>query len=141
MPDAAYDPSTPIGKVRFYCSDTYAMPQVRDAGASAFVFTDAEITMLLTLHNGSVLQSAADCCEQLGLNEMLCGKVITTQDLATDTSKLMPQYLALAKSLRAKALAAGEDGTMPEDGILVTDVIGPEWPFRIAYAPNWPFPN
>lgn len=143
MVDVAYEPTTPVGQVRFFCSDTYMMPQVRDDGNPGFIFSDNEITMLLSMYSTSapaaaVLLAAADCCEQIGLNEMMIGKVVTTQDLATDTSKLMAQYLKLAESLREKAARVSDDGSFGEDGILVTPMVDSWSPYRLAIDPRFP---
>lgn len=112
MADDAYDVTTDIGTVRFYIPDTHPIPQPQlPAGTTAFMFSDDELQMLLDRNAGSVLLAAADACMVFGTNEMMIGKVITTQDQVTDTSKLMAQYRANAEALRAQATAMGQGPT------------------------------
>jgi hypothetical protein len=133
--DLPYDATTLIGQVRFYAADTQPIPQLRQGNAHSFAFSDTEIEMLLNRHNNSVLLAAADLCMIFGTNEMMVGKVITTQDQVTDTSKLMAQYRANAQMYRDMAAAAGDVEDAGADGSLtVVNVIGCVPNIYLAYG-------
>lgn len=88
-----YDPGTDAGLVRLLVNDV----------AAPWVFTDQEISGLLTLEGGSVKRAAAQAIDANAGNELLASKVITTQDVSTDGAKLAAAMHALAEGLRAQA--------------------------------------
>ena len=95
------DFSTDVARVRGLIPDIEELPNSADpSGPVEFIFSDPHLQSFLDLNGGSVRLAAADACEVLGLSEALILKVITTEDLVTDGSKLMQQYLARAKQLR-----------------------------------------
>lgn len=108
MPDA-YDPSTPAGRVRLL---------INDVDPASQVFTDAEVNAFLDLASDSILLAAAQALDTIASNEVLVGKVIRTQDLQTDGSKVSAELRARAQSLRDQA-ANGDDD--PDGAFLVVD--------------------
>lgn len=104
----AYDPTTPVGQVRLLISDV---------DPDTPVFTDDEITAFLTLGGGlglgQVLRGAATALETIASNEVMVSKVLRTQDLATDGSKVSAELRARAADLRAQADLADEDAASP----------------------------
>lgn len=95
-----YDPSTDIGRVRLLINDT---------ADSSPVFNDTEIQAFLDLNAASVKRAAAEALGALASNEALLSKVITTQDLSTDGSKVSAALLARAADLRKQADAADDN--------------------------------
>src|SRR5690606_15761336 len=95
----------PIGKVRLLISDV---------NESAFVLSDAHLTGFLALRGVTDVQdqeaplsalrrAAADALEAIAISETLVGKVIRSQDLSTDGTKVSAELRALAANLRAQA--------------------------------------
>lgn len=89
-----YDPTSDTGKVRLLLND------VDDARQ---VFTDVEIQAFLDIEQGSVKRAAAQAIDTNADNELLASKVLKTQDLQTDGSKLAAAMHQRADSLRAQA--------------------------------------
>lgn len=67
------------------------------------LFTDADITTYLTIANGNVLRAAAFAMTAIGNSEALINKVITTQDLATDGTKVADSFRKSADMLLRRA--------------------------------------
>ena len=104
------DFSTAVNQVRALIPDIEQLPNAADPTApDEFMFSDAHLTAFLVLNANDVRLAAADACEVLGTSEAIILKVITTEDLVTDGSKLMAQYLARAKQLRDTAAGVGTD--------------------------------
>lgn len=93
-----YDVSTPVGQVRLL---------LNDIDPDTAVFDDDEITAFLTLEGSVVKRAAAQAIDTNGDNELLASKVLKTQDLATDGSKVQAALHARAEALREQA--ANED--------------------------------
>lgn len=110
---ATYDPTTPAGQVRLLCNDV---------DTAAAVFTDDEIAAFLVLGGGTglglVLRAAATALETIASNEVMVSKVLKTQDLSTDGSKVSAELRARATDLRAQADLADEDAVA---GLAVID--------------------
>jgi hypothetical protein len=99
-----YDVSTDLGRVRLLLNDV----------AAPWVFQDAEVQAFLDLEGSNVKRAAAQAIDTNADNELLASKVITTQDVATDGSKLASVMHARAESLRKQAdadLANSDDGS------------------------------
>jgi hypothetical protein len=96
------DPTTAIGKVRLLCTD---LDEVQP------LFTDAQISALLSLESNNVRLAAAQALDTIATSEALVSKKIRTQDLQTDGP-------AVAKELRerAKALREQADNIDPDTG-------------------------
>jgi len=97
------DPTTDLGQVRLLISDT---------DESAPVFTDAEITAFLALAGSSVRLAAAEALDTIASNEVMVSKVIRTQDLQTDGSKVSAELRARATTLREQAASYDNTGAV-----------------------------
>lgn len=86
------DPTQPVGLVRLL---------VTDVDESSPLFTDAQINGLLSLVGGRVRLAAAEALDTIATSEVLVSKVIKTQDLQTDGSKVAAELRARAAQLRA----------------------------------------
>lgn len=95
------DPTTALGQVRLLISDT---------NAAAPVFDDNEITAFLTLEAQNVRMAAAQALDTIASNEVMVSKVIRTQDLQTDGSKVAAELRARATSLREQAAQVDDSG-------------------------------
>lgn len=87
-----------IGRVRLLTADFTE---------GAFILTDAHLQGYLDLNDGSVYLAAADALDAMATSEVLLSKVIRTQDLATDGTKVAADLRGKAVALRAKADADG----------------------------------
>lgn len=96
------DPTTNIGVVRLLITDV-------DPGDP--LFTDAQITGFLTLEGDNIRLAAAQALDTMARSEVLISKVIRTQDLQTDGSKVAAELRASAASLREQAAERNNDGT------------------------------
>lgn len=93
MTFAAYDPSTPAGRVRLLCTDT---------DSTRPIFEDAEIAAFIALE-GDTFNAAALALETIAVNEALVQKRIKLLDLSTDGPAVAASLLTRAKELRARA--------------------------------------
>jgi hypothetical protein len=96
------DPTTSIGLVRLLISDTTEADPV---------FTDTEITAFLTLESTNARLAAAVALETLASNEAMVSKVIRTNDLSTDGTKVAAELRARAALLREQATGSDTTGT------------------------------
>lgn len=100
----AYDPSAPtsdVDTVRLLISDIDASP----------LFQDGEISRFLTLEGDDVRLAAATALLTIASNEVLLLKMIQTQGLTLDGSKVAQALRENAKQLRADAAADGGEGS------------------------------
>jgi hypothetical protein len=97
------DPTTAIGQVRLLISDTDEADPV---------FSDAEVTAFLALESSNVRMAAAQALDTIASNEVMVSKVIRTQDLQTDGSKVAAELRARATSLREQAAATDDTGAV-----------------------------
>lgn len=81
--------------------------------------TDDQVNAYLDLNDQNVRRTAADLLDAIATSEALVMKVITTQDLATDGSKLAAELRARADRFRAQADAL--DGGLSVDVFDVAD--------------------
>jgi hypothetical protein len=95
------DVSTAVGMVRLLIND------VNQANPT---FSDAEIGAFLTLEAGRPRRAAAQALDTIASNEVLVSKVIRTQDLQTDGSKVAAELRARAKALRDQDDQTDTDG-------------------------------
>jgi hypothetical protein len=89
----AIDYSTDLGKVRLLIPDT---------DEDNLLLTDDKITAFLGMETG-VKRAAALALETIASNEALVGKVIKTQDLSTDGTRVSAELRARAAQLRRQA--------------------------------------
>lgn len=94
------DYTTPAGQVRLLINDT----QVADP-----VFSDDEISAFLALEGSNVKRAAAQAIDTIADDEALTSKVIRTQDLSADGSKVADSLRARANALRVQAAQDLED--------------------------------
>lgn len=95
---------TPVGQMRALIPDVEQLPNMVDPTKEPeYMFADDHLLSFLTLENNNVKRAAALACETLGTSEALVAKVIKTEDLQTDGAKVMGQFLARARQLRASA--------------------------------------
>lgn len=73
------------------------------------VLTDDQVGGYLELNGLNVRRAAADALDAIAVSEVLVSKVIRTQDLATDGSKVAAALQARAAQLRAQADDADAD--------------------------------
>lgn len=121
-----FDPSTNLGMVRLLLSDTDFNQQV---------FTDEELTALLTLEGGSVKRAAAQAIDTNATNLVLAMRVLKTQDLTTDGAKVADAMRAHADRLRAQADASEDDGFFGL--VAATPLCGPELTERPHPGWSW----
>lgn len=104
----AIDFNSPIGQVRLLTADlNEASPLV----------TDEMITGYLHISRGPY-RAAAAVLDAMATSEVLLAKVIKTQDLSTDGSKVAAELRAQAATLRARADV--EDAAEAEDDGFIT---------------------
>ncbi len=113
-----YDLSTDVGKIRLLIPDTVA--------ASA-VFSDEELTALLTLESSNVKRAAAAALESISRNEVLLLKVIRLLDLQTDGAAVARELRMQSEALRKQA-AADEDAGYA--GFEIAEVIVDDFAWR-----------
>ena len=138
MSDAAYDPSTPVGLVRLLIPDKVEVPNTYPEGGVTYLRADAHTPPRLPLNLPDPGLGGADACDLIGTDELLIGKVIITDDLATDASKVSQQMQARAKSLRDLALKFGTQGT--GEDLVVSDLAGSRtyWPYAVYGYDGYP---
>lgn len=78
------------------------------ADTDSKLFTDQDVLDVLAMYaarteNAAVLYGSADLLDQIAVSEVLVSKVITTQDLSTDGSKVSAELRAHAARLRKQA--------------------------------------
>lgn len=118
------DPTTSIGLVRLLVSDT------NEAGP---VFTDAEVSAFLALEASNVRLAAAQALDTIASNEVMVSKVIRTQDLQTDGSKVAAELRARATALREQAANTNPDGS-PFVGDII-DFDPRNWDWQVWHDP------
>lgn len=101
----AIDYATDVGKVRLLIPDT---------DEESTLLIDPQIDALLSME-GSVKLAAAAALEIVASSEALIGKVITTQDLSTDGTKVAAELRARAASLRKQVDDGVGDDTVGLD--------------------------
>lgn len=89
--------ATPVQMVRVLIPDT------EPAFDGTTLFTDPEIETYLEIGKGNVLRAAAYAMIAVGNSEALISKVIKTQDLSTDGSKIADAFRNAGKELLARA--------------------------------------
>lgn len=106
------DYSSQVGQVRLLIPDTTLLENPRDLQAEkTYLFTDEQIEAFLTLNNGNIKLAAADAIDVVGTDVGLQMLVITTDDKATDGSKMISAMIARGKQLRARAKEELENET------------------------------
>lgn len=129
LPIPVIDYSEVVNQVRALIPDVERLPNPANPNADAeYMFTDEHLQALLNLNAGNIRLTAADACEVLGTSEAIIAKVIKTEDLQTDGAKVMGQFLARSKQLRAYALESTNDDV---DGFDIVPYVVP--PANIYY--------
>lgn len=100
----AIDYTSPVGQVRLL---------IADLDEASFLVPDEMIDGYLALKTNNVYRAAAATLDAMATSEVLLAKVIKTQDLSTDGSKVAAELRAQAANLRAQAdeedVANGDD--------------------------------
>lgn len=78
------------------------------AGENEYLFADDQIENLLEIAGGSVLRAAGLAMIAVGNSEALISKVIKTQDLSTDGSKLQDKWRESGEALLRRAYKEDE---------------------------------
>lgn len=73
------------------------------------LFSNSEVALFLRLEGNNAKRAAANMLDAIAVNEVLLSKVIRTQDLSTDGSKVADVLRKQARVLRDQAEA--EDGS------------------------------
>lgn len=111
-----YTPGTAIFTVRLL---------VPDADATAYTFSDEEITALLALEAGRPKRAAALALETRASDEVFTSKVVRLLDIQTDGAKVSDALLARAAQLRAQD-AVDELSETGDAGFAVSEwLLGP----------------
>ncbi len=87
----SYDIGNPVGQVRFLLGDT---------NGAAPLFSDEEITGMLTLLQGSIYQVAAACCERLARGFASANNQVKIGDFGYQSESSAQHYLDLAERFR-----------------------------------------
>ena len=111
------------GKVRLLIPDT---------DETALLLSDEQVDAFLSMESG-VKRAAAAALESIASNEALVGKVIKTQDLATDGAKVAETLLKRAATLRQQA---DEDDPESGGGFEIVDFRDP-WHRRTGELAEW----
>lgn len=114
----AIDYATPTGQVRLLISDVDEAKPILD---------DTQINGYLTLNGANVRRAAADALDAIADSETLVSKVIRTQDLNTDGSKVADSLRKHADRLRQQA-DSDDDTEGGWDGFDVIDTLGSRRP-------------
>ncbi len=96
------DLTQPVGMVRLLITDTSDEPANQ-------LFTDEQLTGLLTLDGGTVKLAAANALDIIATSEVLISKKISTQDLSTDGPAVAAELRARAKALRDQVAKERDD--------------------------------
>jgi len=113
-PPPTLDPETDIGLVRLL---------ITDVDEDNLLFSDAQIQAFITLEP-TIKRAAATALEAIATSEALIGKVIRTQDLATDGTKVAAELRARAKDLRQQS---DNDDADADGGFEIIDYVEPRW--------------
>jgi len=118
---------------------TQALARVRllinDVREDGHVFEDEEINAFLDLANGAVLIAAAQALDTIADDEALTSKVIRTQDVQTDGTKVADSLRKRAQSLRDQHAATVADA---DDGYFdIVDTDPDCWPEHSNPAHGW----
>lgn len=121
-PTYTFIPTDNVGIVRMLINDVSA----------PWIFSDEEITALLTLEGDNVKRAAAQAIDTNADNEALASKVLRSQDVQTDGAKV-------ADSLRKRAAALREQADVDDGGYFdIVDLdpgCGPELTGRQGWWP------
>jgi hypothetical protein len=112
MADAAYDPTTLIGAVRFYAADT--------AGVELYTFSDVEITVALGNGQQNAMLAAAIVLEVLAADQARLAMILKNESTSTDMKVTSEQLAARAQYLRDNCGVSGV-------------IIAPDQVFRPSY--------
>lgn len=96
MSETPIDYTDPVQQVRLLIADVSTDPAKR-------ILADEQLAGYLTINVGSVKRAAADALDAIASSEALVSKVIRTQDLQTDGSKVADALRKHADSLRTQA--------------------------------------
>lgn len=126
-PPTAIDYTTPAGQVRLL---------IPDVDAANLLFSDDQITAFLAMETDNVRLAAAAALDVAASSEVMVSKVIRTQDLQTDGSKVSAELRARAATLREQAAERGPDGSLfgmdivdftPDRWLLGAELTEPPW--------------
>lgn len=93
-PTITPDPTATLGLIRLLITDT---------DAASPLFTDEQLTALLTMEGDNAKRAAAAALETIATSETLIAKKISTQDLSVDGPAVATSLMGRAKVLREQA--------------------------------------
>lgn len=93
-PAPTLDPSTTLGQLRLL---------IPDRDVTALVYSDADLEGFLALEGGVIKRATAAALETIAADEALVSKVIKTQDLSTDGTRVAEALMKRAARLREQA--------------------------------------
>lgn len=109
MPNAAYDPSTTLGKARFFCADT-------DVADDAAIFSDAELTMALSLCFDNPILAAGMALEAKAVDIARRAEMIKVGPITVDSRELAKELAARAATLRSQSNLAATTAQLDAAG-------------------------
>lgn len=118
-----------IAQVRVLIPDTEAVFNGQT------LFTDAEIETYLQIANGNVLRAAAFAMLAVANSEAMISKVITTQDLHTDGSKVADAFRKSADTLLRRADQVDRDND--KNYFQIVDYYGTGWTDHAELTEWW----
>jgi hypothetical protein len=94
---------------------------IPDTDTANQLLRDDQLQALADLEGGNLRLTAAQALDVIASSEVMVGKVIRSQDLATDGAKVSTELRARATSLREQAAAALDDADDDGGGFAVVD--------------------
>ena len=90
-----------LALVRALINDTQKL-DYDETGELRYLLSDEALLGFIELNSGGVYGASADALRSIATNEVLIGKVIRTQDLATDGAKVGTELRLQARELDSK---------------------------------------
>lgn len=115
------DMHTPVGKVRALIGDVSQYDYDSD-GVPRYRMSDLELDGFIALAGEErLLAASAHALRSMAANEILIGKWIRTEDLATDGAKVGDALRLLARELDGRQKAEDDDLAFSENAFEVVD--------------------
>lgn len=112
------DPTTVLGLTRLFATDI---------NESNPILTDAQWSGLITACGGSARLAAAQGLEAIAVSELLISKVIVSQDLSVDGSKVAAELRALAAVLRQQVDDGWGNSGLEDSSFAIVDFNPNAW--------------
>lgn len=121
------DGSSAVGRVRYLISDTKQLDYDSE-GTPRFRLSDDEISAYVGMSGEARLYAAsAHALRSLAANEILIGKVIKTEDLASDGAKVGDALRLLAREMDSRQKAEDEDLAFTENAF---EIVNTGYPYH-----------